>query len=519
MAPACVDRGRARPCLRTDRCGSVSTSAPRACAPWPSATTGTVLAAAARPLTSSRDGDRHEQDPHEWWAKAADALSRGGPRPARGAAASIAGVAVRRHIGHRVAHRSRRHPPHTRADVRRLAGGALAAEAQEAGDALWDRLGYRIQPAWALPKLLWWRERRRAARRRPPRPPARRDHRRGSSGDPVATDTSHALKTGYDLIGLRWPAEVLRDAATSTRTCCRPSSARRHACSARSARPRRERTGLPAGTPVVAGMTDGCAAQLAAGALAPGEWNTVLGTTLALKGVSRDAAARSDRCGVLPPRPARRPVAARRRVQHRRGRDHGAVPRRGPRRAHRARACRSARYRCAIRSPSAGSGSRSCDPTHGGSSASARCPARATVRRPGAGVRRGVPSGSPTWNGCASTCSPARAPTSAGRSASPAAGPATPGGTSCAATCSARRCASPAAPRPSVGMAVLAAGAVEGDVARRRRRMVQPRAELHPDPSRTAELARGLRRVRRRSGRPRLARARTAAHARERAAA
>jgi sugar (pentulose or hexulose) kinase len=33
-------------------------------------------------------------------------------------------------------------------------------------------------------------------------------------------------------------------------------------------------------------MTDGCAAQLAAGALDVGEWNSVLGTTLALKGVS-----------------------------------------------------------------------------------------------------------------------------------------------------------------------------------------------------------------------------------------
>ena len=56
--------------------------------------TGTVLSAAARPLTSRRDGNRHEQDPHEWWAKAADALAemvRGLPA---GAAASIAGIAV-----------------------------------------------------------------------------------------------------------------------------------------------------------------------------------------------------------------------------------------------------------------------------------------------------------------------------------------------------------------------------------------------------------------------------------------
>jgi sugar (pentulose or hexulose) kinase len=35
-------------------------------------------------------------------------------------------------------------------------------------------------------------------------------------------------------------------------------------------------------------MTDGCAAQIAAGALSPGAWNSVLGTTLVLKGVSHE---------------------------------------------------------------------------------------------------------------------------------------------------------------------------------------------------------------------------------------
>src|SRR5215211_4015925 len=35
-------------------------------------------------------------------------------------------------------------------------------------------------------------------------------------------------------------------------------------------------------------MTDSCAAQIAAGALEEGRWNSVLGTTLALKGVTRE---------------------------------------------------------------------------------------------------------------------------------------------------------------------------------------------------------------------------------------
>jgi sugar (pentulose or hexulose) kinase len=45
-------------------------------------------------------------------------------------------------------------------------------------------------------------------------------------------------------------------------------------------------TGLPEGCAIVAGMTDGCAGQIAAGALTPGRCVSVLGTTLVLKGVT-----------------------------------------------------------------------------------------------------------------------------------------------------------------------------------------------------------------------------------------
>jgi len=45
-------------------------------------------------------------------------------------------------------------------------------------------------------------------------------------------------------------------------------------------------SGIPAGTPVFAGATDGTAAQLASGAALPGDWNSTLGTTLVFKGIS-----------------------------------------------------------------------------------------------------------------------------------------------------------------------------------------------------------------------------------------
>jgi sugar (pentulose or hexulose) kinase len=161
--------------------------------------------------------------------------------------------------------------------------GAFAEVAQDAGETLWSRLGYRMQPAWALPKLLWWREKGLLG------PGVRLAHQpdvvaAALVGHPVASDASHSLKTGYDLIEDRWPVDILSRldiAEDLLPDVVRPGTVLGEVCADAASL-----TGLPIGTPVVAGMTDGCAAQLAAGALEVGEWNSVLGTTLALKGVS-----------------------------------------------------------------------------------------------------------------------------------------------------------------------------------------------------------------------------------------
>jgi sugar (pentulose or hexulose) kinase len=46
--------------------------------------------------------------------------------------------------------------------------------------------------------------------------------------------------------------------------------------------------GLGNDVQVVAPMTDGCASQIASGAVNPGDWNTTIGTTMVLKGVTRE---------------------------------------------------------------------------------------------------------------------------------------------------------------------------------------------------------------------------------------
>jgi sugar (pentulose or hexulose) kinase len=132
-----------------------------------------------------------------------------------------------------------------------------------------------MQPAWALPKLLW------LIREHPAAPGTRLAHQSDVitgrlAGAPVATDLSNALKTGANLVDETWPQDVFDALGVPAHVLpplVRPGTVIGTVCPAAA-----EETGLPAGTPIVAGATDGCAAQLGAGVLRAGSWNSVLGT-------------------------------------------------------------------------------------------------------------------------------------------------------------------------------------------------------------------------------------------------
>lgn len=103
------------------------------------------------------------------------------------------------------------------------------------------------------------------------------------SGDFSVTDYTNALKSGFDVGSGKWPAyltehlplrkEWLQEVVPSGTPVgtLLPDLA--------------TRLGIP-GIPVIAGMTDGCASQVASGAVQPGDWNTTIGTTLVVKGVT-----------------------------------------------------------------------------------------------------------------------------------------------------------------------------------------------------------------------------------------
>lgn len=232
---------------------------------------GTVLARASRPLTSRRDGARHEQDPREWLA-AVDATLAAVATPA------VQGVAICSTSGTVLLTDDSGAPttPALMYDDARAAGYLDRIVKADP-----DRWSAAMQPTWALPKILWLLEQQ--AGRIAHSADVVAAH---LIGGPVATDTSHALKTGYDLIADSWPVDAFDSLGLLAEIL--PEVVRPGAELGRVYTAKAQVTGVPAGTPVYAGMTDGCAAQIAAGALAPGAWNSVLGTTLVLKGVSKD---------------------------------------------------------------------------------------------------------------------------------------------------------------------------------------------------------------------------------------
>ena len=231
---------------------------------------GTVLGAGTAPLTNHRDGVRHEQDPGEWWEAVCSAsraaLMGGGPSRVR----AIGGLAVCGTSGTVLL---------TDAEGRPLTRGLMYDDGRAVEEAA--RVG--MQTSWALPKALWlldaygWKEGRGQVVRVTHQPDVITAKLTGGT---VPTDSSHALKTGYDAEREAWPPQLAHLGAVLPEVV-RPGTRLGEVCRAAA-----EATGIPAGTPVVAGMTDGCAAQIASGALRFGAWNSVLGTTLVLKGAS-----------------------------------------------------------------------------------------------------------------------------------------------------------------------------------------------------------------------------------------
>lgn len=241
---------------------------------------GQATASSSVPLASYREGLRHEQHPDEWWIATAKAcrnvMRQLGDVKVLGLAvdATSGTIAV-------VDSNLRAFGPALMYDDQRASQEAV--EVNDIGSSRWKELSYRMQSSWALPKAVWLERNGFVSR------DSRLVHQNDFinarlAGRFLATDSSNALKTGYDLIRNEWPLEVLE--ALKLDFALFPEVVSPGVRIGDTSLAAQEETGIPHSVPIYSGMTDGCAAQIASGVVSPGSWSSVIGTTLVMKGVT-----------------------------------------------------------------------------------------------------------------------------------------------------------------------------------------------------------------------------------------
>ena len=240
---------------------------------------GRELGHGARRLPASRrEAGIHEQSPDDWWEGLVGALREATASDVEAEVVAVALDATSGTVVLEAPDGAPRGPALMYDDARAV---VPAERAERVGRELWTELGYRMQPTWGLPKAMWLMEN--AAPGTGDRIVHQSDHLvRRLTGRRVATDTSHALKTGADLRTASWPSAVLAELGLPVSRL--PELVSPGTVIGRVDGDVARLTGLPAGVSVRAGMTDGCAAQIAAGSMRAGSWSSALGTTLVVKG-------------------------------------------------------------------------------------------------------------------------------------------------------------------------------------------------------------------------------------------
>jgi len=257
------------------------------------ASNGTVVARAEVPLppeTRATDLDgAFEQDAEEWWQATCSILSRIGEQlAAAGVASDAARVLCIAGTSGTFVPLDSSHRPLRPALM--YSDNRATAEARTCNSVLSDlteKLGYRFNASFALPKLLWLYKHEPGVWEHTTLIAHQVDYIVGRLTEIWGvSDYTNALKTDYDLLAEHYPAEIASDLGLSLERL-----------------PQIVSPGTPIGnlTPsvatalglhphmlVVAGLTDGCASQFAAGVTEPGEWVSSLGTTLTIKGVSAE---------------------------------------------------------------------------------------------------------------------------------------------------------------------------------------------------------------------------------------
>ncbi|MBN2982449.1 MULTISPECIES: FGGY-family carbohydrate kinase [Cohnella] len=233
---------------------------------------------------------RREQNPELWWQAAvlclrkvaADIRKRSDPVRIHGiTVSSTSGTVIPLGKGF-----APLHPALMYGDTR----SAEAAEwcsriAGQSGEA-----GARFTSSYGLPKIVWFQRTNPHLAEKVQLWAHAADFIVGRlSGAWGVTDHTNGFKTGYLLEQEKWPDYISRGLGIPEHAL--PKVAPTGTIVGRVSLQASELTGLPVSAHVTTGVTDSCASQISSGAIKPGDWNTTIGTTLVLKGVTKSPVA------------------------------------------------------------------------------------------------------------------------------------------------------------------------------------------------------------------------------------
>lgn len=241
---------------------------------------GNITASGEQPLAEpspARPAGYCEQDTSDWWYATATALGQvasglaGDSRPLAIAVDSTSGTIV---------------PVDENGNALAPAIMHNDTRASRQADEVAAAAGHPVSATFALPKALWIKQETPDVFRRTTRFVHETDFVVGKlTGTFDVSDTFNVLKMGYDLNEDKWPEFIETKLGIPLKML--PEVVEPGEVIGRVSGEASEETGIPKGTPVVAGATDSNAAFFASGATCEGEWNSTLGTSLAFKGISR----------------------------------------------------------------------------------------------------------------------------------------------------------------------------------------------------------------------------------------
>jgi len=150
-----------------------------------------------------------------------------------------------------------------------------------------EKLAYVFNPSFGLPKILWMRRHLPGIYSKAFKIIHENDFLVYllSEDKSFHSDSSNALKTGYDFIDNRWPDYIERDLNISIDKL--PVVSHPGEIISTTSEGFEEKTGFPSGVPIISGATDATMALVSSGAKDEGDIFTSVGTTLVTRVVSR----------------------------------------------------------------------------------------------------------------------------------------------------------------------------------------------------------------------------------------